>query len=80
MNCESKLSPDPEVDCDFRRALYNTIILLGGRPDIAQMLKKSADYGVTAADLDTLGRYNYELVHETKQKLNALDTIKVQIR
>jgi hypothetical protein len=35
-----------ESDFDFRHHLYNTIILLGGKKEIAGLVKKSMDLGV----------------------------------
>jgi len=70
---------DETTDLDFRHHLQNTIILLGGRKEIADLLNKSKDYGITEADLTTLRNYNCDLIDQTKEKLTQISTTKIRV-
>jgi hypothetical protein len=65
-------------DFDFRHHLHDTLILLGGRADIAQLLKKSQDYAVTEADIDMLRQYNISLIDGVKSRLASTNTVKIK--
>jgi hypothetical protein len=65
-------------DFDFRHYLYDTIILLGGRKEIADLLKKSQDYKVSSGDIDNLRRYNCGLIDEVKRRLMSINTMTIQ--
>lgn len=70
---------DDSNDFDFRNSLYNTLILLGCKYDIALLLKKSMDYGVTESDIEALRNYNTDLFEETKEKLTRINTAKLRV-
>jgi hypothetical protein len=53
-------------DFDLRHHLYDTLILLGASPQIAEILKKSKDMVVTDADIDALRDYNGKLIDALK--------------
>lgn len=67
-------------DYDFRHHLYDTLILLGAKKEMAALLKKSMDFAVTEAEVDALRRYNIELMTATKTRLVNLNSIKVRKR
>ena len=56
-------------DFEFRHHLYDTIVLLGGKKEIADILKRSEDLAVTDADIDELRKYNIGLLESTKSRL-----------
>lgn len=64
-------------DFDFRHHLYDTIILLGGRKEIADLVKKSMDAAITGKDIDAVKRYNVELVAQAKDRLAHINKLKV---
>lgn len=66
------------TDFDFRHHLYDTIILLGGKKEIADLLKASEDYAVTEADIEGIKRYNISLMEQTKTRLVGLNKIKIR--
>ena len=66
------------ADFEFLHHLFDTIILLGGRRDIAGLLKKSLDLGVTNADVDLLRNYNIELLTEAKHRLASINKLRIQ--
>lgn len=68
----------PANDCDFRHALRNTILLLGGRKDIADLLIKSMDLSISDAELGMLRNYNAELITLAKARLADLSGTKVR--
>lgn len=63
------------VDFDFRQHLYDTIVLLGGREDIAALLHKSSDCALTEADINELRTYNVGLLNSIKGRLRSITTI-----
>jgi hypothetical protein len=67
-----------ETDYDFRRHLRNTILLLGGRKEIANLLIKSIDFATEEADVDALRNYNIELITSVKDRLAGVGTITVR--
>lgn len=67
-------------DFDFRHHLYDTILLLGGKKRIADLVKKSLDYGITDSDLQVLRNYNTELITLAKERLAHLNTLKLITR
>ena len=73
---EQSASPD----FDFRHHLYDTILLLGGSKEIADLVKKSMDYAITDKDVRKLRNYNAELVTLAKDRLAHLNTLKVVTR
>ena len=64
-------------DCEFRNFLYDTIILLGGNPEIAALLKKSMDFAISNDDIGKLRAYNVELINQTKDRLVNINKTKL---
>jgi hypothetical protein len=62
---EEPTEPHPS-DYDFRQHLYDTIILLGGKKEIADILVRSQDYQVSQSDIDELKNYNVMLIENLK--------------
>jgi hypothetical protein len=65
-------------DFELRHNLRDTILLLGGKQEIAHLLKKSQDGLVTEADVETLRSYNIELFTETKLRLASLNQLRLE--
>lgn len=65
------------TDFEFRHHLRNTLLLLGGKQEIADLLVKSQDFEVTEGDVDQLRKYNIALIEQTKDRLVNLNTIKI---
>ncbi|HXR47746.1 MAG TPA: hypothetical protein VN784_09925 [Candidatus Limnocylindrales bacterium] len=65
-------------DFDFRHHLYDTIILLGGKKEIADLLIASQDLMVTRGDVDQLRNYNAALVDRVKARLANIKKTKIQ--
>jgi hypothetical protein len=65
-------------DFDFRRHLRDTILLLGGRRDIADLLLKSLDLSLNPGDVGALRAYNVELLNGVKDRLARLNTHRVR--
>jgi hypothetical protein len=61
-------TPHPN-DYDFRHHLRQTIILLGGKKEIADLLIRSQDYQITQSDIDELKKYNVSLIDQLKNRL-----------
>jgi len=78
MNEKSPESVAGGEDLDFRHCLRDTIILLGGRKEIADLLIKSMD-GISEADIRKLRNYNTSLFTETKRRLNDLNRLTVRV-
>ena len=56
-------------DYDFRQHLYDTIVLLGGKKEIADLLVRSQDYQVSQSDIDELKNYNLALMESLKSRV-----------
>lgn len=69
---------DTSPDFDFRHHLYDTLILLGAKKEIADLLKKSKDGQVTDEDVHLLRCYNGELLIATKTRLTEINTISIR--
>lgn len=69
-----------ESDALFRHSLKDTILLLGGRLDIAMMVKKSLDGQLSYKDVHDLRNYNCDLIQERKLALANLNTMKIQVK
>ena len=65
-------------DFDFRHHLRNTILLLGGKKEIADLLVKSQDFNVTEGDVDQLRRYNIALIEQNKERFVNLNNIEIR--
>lgn len=65
------------TDFDFRHHLRDTILLLGGNQEIADLLVKSQDGQINEADVDALRNYNIGLFTATKQRLNNLNKLRL---
>ena len=65
-------------DYDLRRHLFETILLLGGKKEIANLLIKSQDCAVSESDIDRLRRYNRDLLDNAKQRLDIIGTKRLQ--
>jgi len=61
---------------EFMHHLYDTLILLGGRADIADMLRHPDQIDESA--LDTLRQYNTDLTIGIKDRLANVNTTEVQ--
>ena len=72
------IQPDNETDFDFRQQLRNTILLLGGKKEVADLLAKSADLAVSQKDVEALRNNNCELTTLAKDRLANLGTIRVR--
>jgi hypothetical protein len=70
---------DESIDFDFRHHLYDTIILLGGKKEIADLLKRSMDYGITEEDITAVRNYNLDLIDQTKEKLTQINKTKIRV-
>lgn len=66
------------MDCDLRHHLRNTIVLLGGDEQIADLLSKSEDYASTEDDVLTVKRYNMALIEGLKMRLARLPVLKLE--
>lgn len=77
---ESAQGSDYCPDFDFRHHLFDTIILLGGKKEIADLVKKSMDCGVSDEDIDRLRRYNIELITQVKDRLAYTNKIEINTR
>lgn len=71
-------------DYEFRKELFNTLVLMGAPDEIAHLAKKSLDAEITAADVKLLSGYNYKLFGDAKlgikglkERLERIDTVKV---
>jgi len=69
------MSKDETIKSDFFHHLRDTIILLGGQTEIANLLEKPDD--ITESDVDNLRRFNCELIDATKHKLANINKIRV---
>jgi hypothetical protein len=76
-HCYSLFYMSDTADFDFRHHLRDTIILLGGKQEIADLLVKSQDGQIKEADIDSLRNYNIGLFTATKQSLNSLNKLKL---
>jgi hypothetical protein len=74
---EKRGAPQPS-DYDFRHHLHDTIILLGGKREIADLLIRSQDYQVSSSDIDELRRYNATLIDKLKDRLAKISKIRIR--
>lgn len=65
-------------DFDFRHHLRDTILLLGGKKEIADLLVKSLDGFISAADVEHVRDYNIGLFSDVKSRLRNLNRLKLQ--
>ncbi len=63
---------------DLRHHLYDTLILLGARREIAELVERSMDNAVTCSDVDALRKYNAELITRLKSRLAHIHTTKIR--
>jgi hypothetical protein len=70
--------PEDSPEFDFRHHLFDTLILLGAKAEIANLVERSLDGSVSRADVDALRRYNIELITSVKSRLARIH--KIQIR
>ena len=82
LNPDMPMSGEPKDesgsgDFDFRHHLYDTIVLLGGKKEIAGLVKKSMDLRISSADIAALRAYNCELINLAKDRLANINTIKI---
>ena len=71
-------SESRQNDYDFRHHLYQTVILLGGKKEIAHLLVKSQDFHVSENDVGNLKRYNVELIDNLKSRLSNISNVKIR--
>jgi hypothetical protein len=75
---DSQPSAAGENDFELRHNLRDTIILLGGKTEIADLLVKSQDGLISKADIDVLRNYNISLFTKTKTALARLNRLRIQ--
>jgi len=78
MNEQCADSGESCPDFDFRHHLRDTILLLGGKLEIANLLRKSKDATISEKDVDDLRNYNCLLFGLAKDRLRDLNSIKIQ--
>lgn len=66
-------------DFDFRHNLRDTILLLGGDLEIADLLTKSQDGFIGEADIAKLRKYNIGLFTNVKSRLRHLNRLKLTV-
>jgi len=71
------MTDSTETDFDFRHHLRDTILLLGGKQEIADLMVKSQDGQIKEADVDALRNYNIGLFSATKLRINTLNKLKL---
>jgi hypothetical protein len=79
MNKGSENGLATQIDFDFRQNLRDTIILLGGKEAIADMLVKSQDGFIDEGDVAALRNYNVTLFTESKSRFSALKRLRLRI-
>ena len=67
----------PDPDFALRHFLRDTVLLLGAPLEIADLLDKSKDGGITDADIDKVRNYNIVLLERCKTNLSNMHTIKL---
>jgi hypothetical protein len=65
-------------DFDFRHHLHDTLILLGCKKEIADLLVASQDLMVTEGDIVRLRKYNAALAEQTRDRLANLNRAKIK--
>ena len=70
--------PTP-IDFEFRHHLRDTVLLLGGKLEVADMLVKSLDGQINEADIEELRAYNISLFGDTKSRLRNLNKLKLKV-
>lgn len=73
------MSEEYSPDFDFRHHLRDTILLLGGKKEIADLLMKSQDGLLSESDIDELRNYNCTLINGVKARLSELNRLKVRV-
>lgn len=76
---KSKSDKSDSFDFDFRHHLRDTILLLGGKQEIADLLIKSQDGFIGEADIEKLSNYNISLFTEVKSRLRNLNRLKIKV-
>jgi hypothetical protein len=74
----SRVGVDSPADYDFRHYLHDTIVLLGGKKQVADLLVKSQDGHVKETDVKEVRKYNGALIDETKDRLANVHKVKVR--
>jgi hypothetical protein len=69
---------ESDPDFDLRHFLRDTLIMLGCKQEIADLLDKSQDLSITTQDVDAVRNYNMTLLNELKGRMAA--THKMTIR
>lgn len=67
------------TDANLRHHLRETLVLLGCRVDVANLLEKSLDAEPTQADMHLVENYNIELFASMKLRLANLTKLKLRI-
>jgi len=70
-------SPE-EIECSFCYQLYDVVLLLGGRKEFADMVKKIPDRNLTKNDFNRLNIYAIELIGLAKARIADLNSITIQ--
>jgi hypothetical protein len=68
---------DSDPEFDFRHFLRDTLILLGCKKEIADLLNKSQDMKITFPDVEMVRHYNAELLEGLKDRLHHINKMKV---
>jgi hypothetical protein len=78
-HCYDIIYMTDSADFDFRHHLRDTILLLGGKQEIADLLVKSLDGQINEADIEVLRDYNISLFGEAKSRLRNLNRLKLTV-
>ena len=70
---------EKDSDFEFRYLLRDTIVLLGGDPHIADLLKKSLDESISEDDVAQLRNYTLKLLDEAKSRICNINKITVRV-
>lgn len=67
-----------KTETDFRYHLHDTIVLLGGKTEIARLLVKAEEHGITKTDVDEVKKYNITLIDHTKSRLENIQKTRIR--
>ena len=67
-----------ELKSELFHHLHDTIILLGGSSEFANLAEPGAD--IKLEDVDNLRNYNIRLIDATKDKLSEIHSTKIRIK
>jgi len=67
------------ADFEFRHNLRDTIFLLGGDREVADLLLKSQGGFINEADIEKLRNYNISLFADAKSRLHSLNRLEIKV-